>query len=108
MIERHLTSVMYGKPDAYLRYASELCGIDISDVVFQDYIEIKATRDLLVHNDSEINSVYIEKVGTKARGKLGDPINVDVDYFAHCVGVFTRISGIIERDTGRKFPPKVK
>ena len=105
MIERHLAAVMYGRPEAYLRYISDLCGIDISDSVFQDYIEIKATRDLVVHNDSEINHVYLAKAGSKARGNLGDPVGVDSNYFAHCVGVLTRISGIIERDTGRKFPP---
>lgn len=106
MIERHLTSVMYGKPEGYLRYISELCGIDVTDDVFQDYIEIKATRDLLVHNDSEVNHMYLSKAGKKARGKLGDPVHVDSDYFSRCVGILTRISGIVERDTGRKFPPK--
>ena len=101
-----MTAVMYGRPGAYLRYVSELCGVDISDGVFSDCVEIKATRDLLVHNHSEINDVYLAKAGAKARGTLGDPVRVDSSYFAHCVGVLTRIFGIVERDTGHKFPPK--
>lgn len=108
VIRRRLTTVMYGRPEAYIRYLGEVAGVDVTDEVFPQYLEIKATRDLIVHCRSEINSVYLAKAGACARGKIGDAISVDRTYFEYCIAVFTRISGIIERDTNTKFPDEPK
>jgi len=106
IIRRRVESVMFSRPQAYIRYISEICGVDFSDEVFACYYEIKATRDLLVHNDSKINAVYLSKAGTKARGQIGDPVPINGFYFRHCVAVLSRISGIVSRDSHKKFPPR--
>lgn len=48
---------------------------------FHKYIEVKASRDILIHNRGIANSVYERKVGTHARVKEGMFLPVDVQYF---------------------------
>jgi len=42
--------------------------------------EMKASRDLIVHNSGIINEIYIKKVGEAARGRLGDLIAMATPY----------------------------
>lgn len=107
IVNRHLAGVFYARPDVYTAYLCELTGANRDDKAFADYIEIKATRDLIVHGNLIVNGVYLDKAGPKARGKLGAEIPVDEKYFGHFVGTVTRISGILERDSQKKFPLRV-
>lgn len=104
VIRRHLGAVFYSRPDAYIGYFCELVGADGSDRAFADFIEIKATRDLLVHGEAVVNQIYLDKSGSRARGALGQSVSVDESYFSHFVRTVTRISGIVERDSNKKFP----
>ena len=73
------------------------------DEAFSDYIEIKATRDLLVHNAGRINHIYISKAEDKARGDIGDKVVIDENYFNHCIAVMKRVSVVVQRDIESKF-----
>lgn len=108
LIDRHVTGVFYARPQAYVGYVCQLTGTAGDDPVFADYIEIKATRDLLVHGDASINQTYLDKARGKARGSVGETARVDCAYFNHYVRTVTRISGIFERDSNHKFPPREK
>lgn len=108
IVNRHLAGVFYARPEFYIAYLCELTGANRTDPAFDDYIEIKATRDLIVHGNLIVNSVYLDKAGPKARGKVGDEIPVNEKYFGHFIGTVTRISGILERDSQRKFPLRAK
>ena len=108
LIDRHVASVFYARPHVYVGYVCELTGADRDDPAFADYIEIKATRDLLVHGDASINQIYLDKAKDKARGSIGDTARVDCTYFDHYIRTVTRISGIFERDSNYKFPAREK
>ncbi|MEX0818914.1 MAG: hypothetical protein WD070_04955 [Pirellulaceae bacterium] len=43
-------------------------------------VEIKASRDVLVHNAGVANAVYFEKAGDKARYKEGEQLEIPGDY----------------------------
>ncbi|MBI1814481.1 MAG: hypothetical protein HYR72_05855 [Deltaproteobacteria bacterium] len=103
-IDGHLNSVMYGAPHAYLAYVGEVVGVDTTAPEFERYIEIKATRDLLVHSTGIVNLIYLAKAGSKRRGQVGDPIGVDRKYFDRALATLKRLSGIIKRDTANSFP----
>ena len=103
VIAEHLSTVFRAAPTSYLRYVKEVVGVHTTDAAFDEYIEIKATRDLLVHNTGKINNVYLSKVGTKARGKLGDRVTVSRDYFDHSLATLKRCSGVVKRDVERIF-----
>jgi len=107
-IERAVESLFYASPATYLAYLKEIAGIDTTDTAFQDYLEIKATRDLIIHNSGIINDIYLTKAGDRARGQPGAIAHVDSAYFDWCIANLKRLSGIIKRDAEKTFPVKQK
>lgn len=105
-IEDKITSISYGTPEQYLKFFEEITGCKTNGEEFQDYIEIKATRDLIVHNDRKINKVYLEKSKGKTRGTLDEIIPININYFDFTIATMKRISGIIKRETEKNFKEK--
>ncbi|MBO9681471.1 MAG: hypothetical protein J7502_02155 [Flavisolibacter sp.] len=104
LIKEKLVAISYAKPNDYLKFIEQALSVKLeNNECFQDYIEMKATRDLIVHNSGIINDVYIVKSGKKGRGSVGERIIVDKSYFDMSIGTMKRISGIIKRDTEKKF-----
>ncbi|MGV3652408.1 MAG: hypothetical protein ACO1OK_13370 [Devosia sp.] len=91
-----LNEVMYASPAQYAVYFQKITGFSLGDHL-SAYVELKATRDLLIHNDGIINEIYLEKVGDRARGVVGDRIIVDADYFEQSVRLLKKISSTIYR-----------
>lgn len=58
-------------------------------------IEFKASRDLIVHNDSTINQKYISKADSMARGTIGDSIKINIEYFEDSFATIKSIIGQI-------------
>jgi hypothetical protein len=108
VIERQLNSLSYARPKAYLDYLNSVTGVDTLDLAFLDYVEIKATRDIIIHNSGIINNVYLSKVGNQKRGEIGDRLVIDNQYFNHCIATLKRLSGIMRRDVDKQFPEKKK
>ena len=104
LIDQHINKVFYSSPAVQFSYLAEIAGIDLNDDAFEKYYELKATRDLLVHNVGVANEQYIRKSGSKSRAKSGEPVVIDRDYFDNSVALVKRLSGIIKRDVGNKFP----
>lgn len=67
IIIEKVSSLFYASPSDYIKYMKKVLGVRISDDLFYQYIEIKATRDLVVHNNKKVNDLYIEKSGQYAR-----------------------------------------
>ena len=54
-------------------------------------MEIKATRDVLVHNAGIVNETYLRKVRGKSRGQLGELIPLDKTYLDDSVTSMKRL-----------------
>jgi hypothetical protein len=91
-----LNEVMYASPAQYAAYFEKVTGFGLGSHL-GEYIELKATRDLLVHNDGTINDIYLGKAGASARGSAGQKIAVDTAYFEHSVRTLKNISSTIYR-----------
>lgn len=89
--------LMFAKPSDYLAKVSQVLSIEIPDEVIKNYIELKATRDLLVHNQGLINDLYVHKAGEKARGQIGDELAIDEKYFEEVIVAAKELSGAIQR-----------
>ena len=50
-------------------------------LAYHKYIEIKTTRDILVHNKGVANDIYVSKAGTHARVEPGKWLPVNTIYF---------------------------
>ena len=90
LIEKEILAALYKSPRDYLDYFENILSIDLPLKDKRAYIEVKATRDLLVHNGGIVNSVYLEKTGNMARAKLGDLIPVTQEYFDDAFRALTR------------------
>jgi hypothetical protein len=105
-IAEHINGVFYARPKEYLNYLSKIIGVDTEDNSFLDYLEIKASRDILIHNSNVANATYLSKAGTKARVAVGENLSVDSEYFDKSLGTLKRLSGILKRDVEKSFKPK--
>ena len=80
LIEKELTTLFYASPSIQFQYLEAVLGIELDDDIKVSWGEIKASRNLLVHNSSIINRVYIKKSGTAARGTEGQNLVLNREY----------------------------
>jgi hypothetical protein len=93
LISRRLNGVGYLAPRDYLRYFNAVTGIDVSAPEFGEFVEIKATRDLLVHNSGIVNDAYLEKAAARARGSKSKAIPIDRAYYDTSIAVMKKLAG---------------
>jgi len=96
VIERQLASLFYAGPKKQVEYLEKVLNITADETMWNKWFEFKATRDIIVHNSGIINKIYIEKVGESARGKVGEPIQVDKLYFEDTLATIKSLVGKIE------------
>jgi hypothetical protein len=85
-----------------MTYLSAVVSVKV-DPSFLDYYEIAATRDLIVHNSSVVNQLYLDKAREKARGKIGETLVVDKAYYYDALAKMKKVSGAIKRDVEKKY-----
>lgn len=95
LIEDRIHSISYASPRDYLEFFHRVTGVETGDSAFSQYIEIKATRDLLVHNSGKVNAIYLAKVGKSKRASLNAIIPITSEYFDHAIATLKRISILI-------------
>jgi len=77
-----INELSYKSPSDFCEEMKNLIGINLLECpAFHKYIEIKATRDIYIHNRGIANEVYSRKAGTHARVKDGMNLPVDIQYF---------------------------
>lgn len=83
--ERELNELKYDRPTAWFDYMNKLVniGCPTKDEI-ERIAEMKACRDLLIHNSGMVNKTYLDKAGAKARHAIGDKVVIDRRYFEGC------------------------
>lgn len=77
-----LNELAYKSPADFAEAIQPLLSINLLECpAFHKYVEVKATRDIFVHNSGIANDVYIRKSGSHARAKAGTSLPADVTYF---------------------------
>ena len=77
--DHYLNSLMYKKPGEYISGICEILSIDLKAVtlIWKPFIEIKARRDLGIHNDWKANEIYLRKLyesETETITNIGDDL----------------------------------
>ena len=103
LVEARCQELMFAKPADYISKFERVLSIELPAETVADYLEIKATRDLLVHNQGRINNIYVAKAGANKRGENGDELRVDADYFGEVVVTAKSLSGAIQRLTEEQY-----
>lgn len=77
-----VNDLSYLSPKDFARSFNEYVGVDMTDcAAFQRYQEVKATRDVYMHNRGFANLVYLKKAGSHARARDLEKVPIDLVYF---------------------------
>lgn len=77
-----INELSYKAPTEFAESFDNLIGINLLVCpAFHRYIEIKATRDIHIHNRGLANEIYIRKAGSHARVKPGNTLPIHNQYF---------------------------
>lgn len=87
-IRHRCEELMFLTPKDYVEKFKKVISIDLEPNLVEDIIEIKASRDLIVHGTGQINEIYVKKAAAKARGNIGDELIIDSEYFDHVKTAF--------------------
>jgi len=93
LIEKELISLFYAKPSAQFEYIEKVVDVVLDDSLKRKWLEIKATRDLIVHNSGMVNKLYLKKAGVEARASEGDKILVDKEYLESSMATMKSLIG---------------
>jgi hypothetical protein len=85
LVDRRVLQVFYESPRDYFEHFTVITGLHVPKGDQNQYIEIKATRDVLIHNRGVISETYLGKTESSARGKLGETIPLTEKYFADSI-----------------------
>ncbi|UYY57165.1 hypothetical protein [Sphingomonas sp. S2-65] len=91
--------LMFGKPSEYLDKAAKVLSIELEPDTVRAFIEIKASRDIIIHNSGLINKLYVEKAGDKRRGEAGEELVINDTYFRHVIVTLKALAGAIQSQT---------
>lgn len=77
-----LNELSYKSPSDFAASVEDLLSIRLYECpAFHRYVELKATRDIHVHNRGFSNDTYLKKAGSHARANSGSFLPVDIPYF---------------------------
>lgn len=81
-IDALLNELSYKSPTDYAEFIEKLIGIKLLEcTAFHRYVELKATRDVYIHNRGFANDIYVRKAGHHARVAVGNLLPTDLRYF---------------------------
>lgn len=98
IIAQRLNDLFYASPRKQLEYINKALGIDIEKDVWETWIEIKARRDIIIHNNGIVNEVYLGKTKNFTTYSLGQYALVDDIYFKNTVAQLKHMIGGIDRE----------
>ena len=94
-IQQYLIGLSYKKLDEFLDAFCDCLAIDIGSYRSNhgnSLLEIKESRNLLIHNNLVVNSIYLSKAGPKSRSsKLDERLSIDAEYFENAIDVLEQL-----------------
>ncbi|WP_425659578.1 hypothetical protein [Tenacibaculum ascidiaceicola] len=107
-IENKVNSVSYKNLPDIISYFTKISGIPeniVTEDELADLIEIKATRNLLIHNNLIVNSFYKETAGAKARQGQGNRhrLVINQDYLFESLVIMRSVLRKFKRELNLKY-----
>ncbi|MBF5039514.1 hypothetical protein INP77_08430 [Methylophilus sp. 13] len=104
-----LNELSYKSPNEFSDSFKELTSITLLECpAFHKYIEMKATRDIHVHNRGVSNKTYLKKAGSHARAKDGQSLPVDIPYFLESYEACIQITEWLEQELDERWHSTVR
>ena len=106
-VQQSINKLSYSSLKDFLDNFEKIISIDLSIYrsTYEELLqEIKESRNLLVHNDLKINSIYLSKAGPKARERVIDTrINISSTYFKQSIEVLYALCDSCEKEITEKY-----
>lgn len=94
-----LNDLSYKSPAEFAQQMEAILAVNLLECpAFHKYIEIKATRDIHVHNRGIANDIYVRKAGSHARVTAGTRLPVDIQYFLESYEACLQVTEWLERE----------
>ncbi len=94
-----LNELAYKSPAEFADSMRQLLSINLLECpAYHRYMEIKATRDIYIHNRGVANEIYIRKSGSHARVISGVQLPADIQYFLESYECCLQLSDWLETE----------
>lgn len=103
LANKRLMSIFYQSPEKYFQQLEKLLSVELEEKLKDKYIEAKATRDILVHNEGIANDLYLKRAKKNARAARGEVIPLDKKYFEQTVRCMKSLVRSIYSQTLKKY-----
>jgi hypothetical protein len=108
IVDTILNEFAYKSPKEYADEFSFYTGVKLlENPVFHQYIELKATRDIHIHNKGFANEIYLNKAGVLARVKSGEYLPVTIQYFLEMYEQCLQLTEVLEKALNEIWPSLV-
>lgn len=106
-INQKVNSISYKNLEEILKYLARITGISLDTIqpeTKNQLVEIKASRNLLVHNNLKVNSIYLETAGPDKREKqTGKQLEIDQKYLFRSITILNDFLLILEKELKEKY-----
>jgi hypothetical protein len=94
-----LNELSYKSPADFAEFMKLLLSLNLLECpAFHRYMEIKATRDIFIHNRGVANEVYVRKAGTHQRVTSGMALPMNIGYFLESYEQCLQVADWLERE----------
>ncbi|MBY0233164.1 MAG: hypothetical protein K2W96_28095 [Gemmataceae bacterium] len=102
VVDKELNELKYQRLADWFAYLDKLVrpGCPSTDEI-ASLAEIKATRDVLAHNQGVANAVYVQKAGPLARFAVGEPVEANPPYIRAAHALLKVVSELAESAASR-------
>ena len=105
VINTILNELSYKTPKEYGEEFEKYIGIKLLEQpIYHRYIELKATRDIYIHNQGISNDIYMVKADRLSRVKSGQILPVNIQYFLQSYENCIQITEILESELNKIWP----
>jgi len=105
VVDNILNEIAYKSPRDYAIEFEKYTSVNLlENPVFHKYIELKATRDIHIHNAGKANEIYTTKAGVLSRVKSGEYLPVDIPYFLMSYEQGLQLNENLEKELDKIWP----
>ncbi|KOP38827.1 hypothetical protein DBB36_00930 [Flavobacterium sp. WLB] len=105
IVDSILNEIAYKSPRDYAKEFETYTGVNLLESpVFHRFIELKATRDIHIHNMGMANDIYTTKAGVLARVNSGKYLPVDMQYFLMSYEYCLQLTEVLEKELDKIWP----
>ena len=105
IIEIIVNEISYKSPKDFATEFENITGINLFEIpAYHHYVELKATRDIYIHNNGISNSIYFSKSGSLARVNPGEVLPVTNQYFLMTYEKCLQLTEVLEKTFNEIWP----